>query len=260
MDRRMADRFDALEQTWTSLQSVLQDLQTHEWRAETGCPGWTVQDTVAHLTSFELLMMGEPPPEHALPDGLAHVHGEIQLAVELPIDYRRGWAPTQVLEEFRELTRRRLEMLRADDTSADTMMPFFFGGQMPYRALMALRVFDAFAHEQDVRRATGRNGNLTGPAATIARRQLVAVWTRICGSLPEFAGASVQVELAGEPHRLRQLDQNPISPGPELIWRTSFENAIALGCGRTDADLSKVTVIGDRDLFDALVPHLGFTP
>ncbi len=61
-----------------------------------------------------------------------------------------------------------------------------FGVEMPYRALMEIRVFDAFAHEQDIRRATGRNGNLTGPAAAIAPRQMVAIWSMISRRFPSW--------------------------------------------------------------------------
>ncbi len=255
----MADRLDALQQTWISLGEVLQDLPEREWRIETGCPGWTVQDTVAHLTSFELAAMGEHQPEHMLPAGLEHVHGDTHRMIEIPIDYRRSWAPRKVFDEFRDVTARRLTMLRADDTPSDAMMPFIFGGQLPYRSFMAVRVFDAYAHEQDIRRATGRNGNLTGPAASLARRQLVSAWSRACASLPEFAGASVKVEIDGELHRLTEAPGDTVT-APEVIWHTSFENAMALGCGRADADLASVTVIGDEDLFQSLIPHLAFTP
>ena len=186
--------------------------------------------------------------------------------MELPVDYRRHWTPKAVFDEFCELFPQRL---RADDTPVDEMRRTPFGVEMPYRALMEIRVFDALAHEQDIRRATGRNGNLTGPAAAIAPRQMVAIWSMISRQLSELDGAKVVLEIDGESHTLSDSpapvgadDPAPARPTrePRLLISTTFENAVALACGRADADPAKVSVIGDRALYEALAARLGFTP
>jgi hypothetical protein len=189
--------------------------------------------------------------------------------MELPVDYRRHWTPKAVFDEFCELFPQRLTTLRADDTPVDEMRRTPFGVEMPYRALMEIRVFDALAHEQDIRRATGRNGNLTGPAAAIAPRQMVAIWSMISRQLSELDGAKVVLEIDGESHTLSDSpapvgadDPAPARPTrePRLLISTTFENAVALACGRADADPAKVSVIGDRALYEALAARLGFTP
>ncbi len=266
----MGSVFDGLEQTWTSLRSVLADLTTREWHLPTGCPGWDVQDNVAHICSIEHWANDDPLPVHTLPPHLPHVRSETDRFMELPVDYRRSWTPEAVFNEFCELFPQRLATLRADDTPIDEMRLAPFGVEMPYKVLMEIRVFDAFAHEQDIRRATRRNGNLTGAAAAIARRQMVAIWSMISRQLPELGGARVVLEIDGESHTLTAIpsavnaedDPSPTSPTAttELLIRTTFEKAVALACGRSDADPAKVEVIGDRALYEALADRLGFTP
>ena len=260
MDPTMASRIDALEQTWTSLQSVLKDLNSREWHLPTGCPGWDVQDNVAHISGLERWIMGEPLPDHVLPAHLPHVRDDNGRLIELSIDYRRAWSPRQVYAEFVEIVPGRLATLRADDTEADAIRKGPFGAEMPYKALMTIRIFDCFAHEQDVRRATGRHGNLTGPAAALSRRLVVNRWTRIVADLPELDKTRVVLELDGEPHPLIGPATEDEPAAEQLLLRMSFENALALACGRSDAEPSQVTVIGDRSRFVAMVPRLGFTP
>ncbi len=253
----MGPVFDALEQTWDSLRSVLWDLTTGEWHLPTGCPGWDVQDNVAHINGIEHWASGESPPDHTLPPDLAHVRSDTDRFMELPVDYRRNWTPEQVFGEFCELVPLRLATLRADDTPVEAMRAAPFGVEMPYKALMEIRVFDAFAHEQDIRRATGRHGNLTGLAATLSRRQMVDFWSMISRQMPELEQTRVVLEIDQESYTL--VDQQlPVTSN--LLLQTNFENAVAVACGRADAEPSRVTVVGDRALFEALVARLGFTP
>jgi hypothetical protein len=87
--------------------------------------------------------------------------------------------------------------------------------------------------------------------------------------LSELDGAKVVLEIDGESHTLSDSpapvgadDPAPARPTrePRLLISTTFENAVALACGRADADPAKVSVIGDRALYEALAARLGFTP
>ncbi len=259
MDATVAANIDALEQTWCSLGDVLEDLGADQWSLPTGCPGWSVQDNVSHIIGLEHHIIGDPPPDHELP-GLDHIRDDVGRFMEVPVDFRRGWPPDKVLTEYREITADRLVALREDSIPADMVLPTPFGGELPYRQLLALRVFDCYAHEQDVRRATDHRGNLTGPAAVIGRRQLVMAWGELVRRTPALDGVKVVLEIDGEDNSLSTEVGDPHPALTELRLRTSFENALALGCGRTDGASDQVVVIGNESLFKALIPSLGFTP
>ena len=38
-----------LDAVWTSISAVCEGLTDDQWALPTGCPGWTVQDQVAHM-------------------------------------------------------------------------------------------------------------------------------------------------------------------------------------------------------------------
>ena len=64
----------------------------------------------------------------------------------------------EVLDEFRAVTQRRLDALRAltdDDWDREGFTP---EGPGPYRQFMAIRVFDCWYHDQDIREALDRPG------------------------------------------------------------------------------------------------------
>ncbi len=84
-----SDLVDALEQTWASTADVCRSLSDLEWERETGCPGWTVKDNLSHLVGLELVMMGGDEPDHAVPEGLAHVNGPFGAYMEAHVHVRR---------------------------------------------------------------------------------------------------------------------------------------------------------------------------
>lgn len=260
MDSSVTARIDALEQTWQSLGALLDDLHDDDWHLPTGCPGWDVQDVVSHLCGLERFIHGEFDPPHELPGGLAHVRPGPSEFFEVAVDLRRGRAHTEVLAEFHDLVPRRLAALRADETPADRMLASPLGGEASYRRLLTLRVFDCYAHEQDIRRATDHHGNLSGPAANLVRHEMIRGWSGLVSRSDALGGVRVVVELDGEPHLLSGPEPEQGSTGPELVLRTTFENAVALACGRSDARVDQVTVIGDGALFEALRPGLALTP
>lgn len=252
----MAGRFDALEQTWRSLESVLTDLPEDAWSLPTGCPGWSVKDNVSHIAGLEHNILGEPDPDHQLAEHLPHVRDDNGRHMELAVDFRRSWTPEEVLADFREVTRRRLGVLRADDTPPDAEVKGPFAGTLSYSALMGIRVFDCYAHEQDVRRATGYIGNLSGPAADIARRRVVRGWTQVLGNLPLLEGVHVVLDLDATQHELTE----PEGATSQLRLGMDLLTAVPLACGRADASPEAVEVNGDRDVWESTIPYLGFTP
>src|SRR4051812_20395269 len=155
-----------LEETWRSIAELGEGLTEAEWDTPTDCPGWTVRDNLSHVIGTELMIMGRPAPPLAEKPG--HVRNAIGEMNEAYVDERRRRRGAEVLAEFRQVTDERLAFLRAmsdEEWHADAQTPV---GPGTYADFMRIRLFDSWVHEQDMRRALGRPGHESGPAADVA--------------------------------------------------------------------------------------------
>jgi hypothetical protein len=125
-------------------------------------------------------------------------------------------------------------------------------------------------HQQDIRRATGRPGGLTGVAAAhtfgvFARGVLFVIGKRVGPPV----GATVVLDISGEhpttlvatvgdDGRAKPLDAAPDHPTVRIGM--DFETFIVLSGGRRGPDQVTVVIDGDADLGDAIVANLAVTP
>ena len=263
---------DKLDEVWTSLAHGCEDLSPEEWDLPTDCPGWTVRDQLSHVIGIERELLGEAPP----PDDGAdrpHVKNDFAARNETWVEARRGRSGPEVLQEFRQVTARRLDVLASMPRAKFDEIGWSPVGQVPYRVFMEVRVFDSWVHEQDVRRAVGRPGGLggAGEAVTLDRmigamgyvvgRKVappdgtVVVW-RICGRVEREVGVVM------EGGRGTTLSSSPADPSvvltldPDTFWR--------LSCGRTTAEevlaRGDVTVTGDTTLGRRVLVAMVVTP
>lgn len=259
----------ALDDTWTSLVALCHELEPREWALDTGCPGWTVQDQMAHVAGLESVLSGTPAPEHELPGDLPHVRDELGRRMEILVDVRRGWPPEQVVAELEEVIATRREQLRG--ATADTTLPSVFGSGWPAVRSLPIRVVDCFAHEQDVRRATGRSGHLTGPAPEVATVQVLRGWaalmpqrnSTLVGNVIRVGcvdlGVAFDLDLTGDKGRLVEAGGVP-EVGPRVVVTIGTEALMAHGGGRSDAGSYPVQIEGDVPLGQALLDAGGITP
>ena len=143
---------DLLEAVWASYADACTGLTEEQWKAPTDLPGWSVQDNVVHIVGIESSVLGRPAPEHTPPD-LEHIRNDIGRSNEVWVDSRRSWSGADVFAEFREVTGERIAQLRTfgdAEFSAESWTP---AGPGTVRDLLPFRVFDSWAHEQDIRRA-----------------------------------------------------------------------------------------------------------
>jgi uncharacterized protein (TIGR03083 family) len=155
---------DNLETTWRSIDTLCSGLSEAEWKTPTGCPGWTVQDNLSHLIDYEAHALGRPRPEHT-PVTLSHTKNEMGESNEIGVDFRRARSGQEVLDEFREVTTARLAQLQAlteEDLGREIVTP---AGPGTLADMLRLRLMDTWSHEQDIRRALDRPGNVDGAAA-----------------------------------------------------------------------------------------------
>jgi uncharacterized protein (TIGR03083 family) len=252
---------DAMEETLLSLESVLSTLTPEQWSAPTGCPGWDVQDVASHVIGVEKDIAGESRPDHVLPEGLAHVRDDNGRFMELPVDFRRGVPSREILEELGGVMRAGVAARRASDRDPDEPTDGPFGWRMPYWRLLSIRVFDCFAHEQDVRRAVGIAGNLDGKAATIVGGMFGEMLPGILPSrVEELAERRVTISVVDPaPPMKRELE---IGQGDEATAKITlpFAELVALVCGRSDVQRHLIEVSGDVPLGERVLTQLAVTP
>src|SRR5439155_1064509 len=51
---------DILEEVWSSIEALGEDLRENEWKRPTELPGWSVQDNLVHLSAVESMSLGRP--------------------------------------------------------------------------------------------------------------------------------------------------------------------------------------------------------
>ena len=193
---------DLMEHVWRSIDGLCSSLSEPEWKTPTDCPGWTVQDQVAHLGGAESRILGNPAPDH-IPGETGHVKSEGGLSNEVLVDWRRSWTGRQVLDEFRDLTGQRVTALRSmtdEEFAAETQTPL---GPAPVSEFISIRIMDAWVHEQDMRRALGRPGELEGPTAAHSLGRLIRAMPFVVARRAQAPdGATVVFDIAGPAGRV----------------------------------------------------------
>lgn len=268
MAHPVAALIDGLDDTWSSLATLCDTLSPEEWARPTGCPGWSVQDHVAHIAGLESELMGRTS-SHTLPDGgLEHIRSDVGRWMEITVDERRSWPPEKVLAELRSVTAERLAQLRAmDDDALDADAPGPMGMAVPTRRMLPIRVFDCWAHEQDVRRAVGRPGGLEGSAASVSLDRMIAGVRAVLPKALAAAGdAVIAFDLTGSGGRSFTLSiasgegntAPGVAPDAAVVLTMGLPTFAAMCCGRTDAGEADIT--GDEGLATRVIATLGFTP
>lgn len=188
---------DLLETEWRAIADLCAELEEVDWDRPTECPGWTVRDNLSHIVGTERMLLGDQPPE--LPEGdYPHVRDAIGEFNERWVEASRARPGPEILAEFRDVTARRLDMLRAMTTEDFDQVGFTPIGEGPYRLFMQIRVFDCWTHEQDMRSATGRSGHLEGPIAEHSVRWLTRGMPMVVGKRAAAEeGASVVFAIDG---------------------------------------------------------------
>ncbi len=256
----------------------VRDLTADEWIAPTECPGWSVFDNVAHMIGTERMLAGDRPElsddASAGATSAPHVRNDIGKANELWIATYRGWDGPALLDEFRAVTARRLDTLRALTAAEWDAEGFTPEGPGPYRQFMEIRVFDCWYHDEDIREALGRPGFLEGPVADLSLGRIPpkALGYVVGKKAGAPAGSAVVFVVEGTPEivaaisvppegRAVLLDDVPAQPTVRITTdrRTFARLAGGRWTGAHARAQGVVRVEGDTALGDRVVDNMAFT-
>jgi uncharacterized protein (TIGR03083 family) len=247
---------------------LLEEIPEEQWATPTDLAGWDVRACAAHTAHLEGILAGNPE-ETADVGEPAHVTGPMGLYTEIGVVNRRDASPDAIINEIRESVTKRHTALLADPPTDGTAgpQPIFGGVPWTWRTLLRNRPLDVWMHEQDVRRAVGRPGNLDSEPARHTAEYLAESLGFVLGKkVGAPTGTSLVLEMAGSTPMAFEIDVNGrgqrVAPPaePTVTLRMDRESFIRLAGGRCAAEPGKVTVDGDQALGQRVLDALATTP
>lgn len=248
-----------LQQNFASFGAVADGLSEADWQAPSLCPAWTAQGVVQHVTMIELALLGWRP-------GDDNPFGKVPaIAAELG-----ELSPTELVARYHEVTAARLaELAKMSDNDFDSpsVTPV---GPGTYGRFMAIRAFDVWVHERDIRVPLGLGGDDSGPAAELALDEVHGSLGFIVGKKIGLAdGKGIAIEVTGPVQRtlLAKVDGRAARvdelADPDVTLTTDSLTFMLLACGRIDPEVAiadgRITWQGDAELGAHAARHLAFT-
>lgn len=236
-----------------------------DWGRPTDCPGWTVKDVMSHLAHLEteLSRTEQTSCDRA---GATEVAAAYTAA---GIEARRDRTPAELIDELAEAVQLRSGRLThlPDDPSA--LAPITPGGiPWSWDTLLRNRSIDAWVHEQDIRRATGRPGGLDSAGAQVAVMTFSFAMPYVLGKrVKPPAMSTVRWDVTGEtPLELTvRIGEDGRASAietleePTTTLSMSTETFTVLTAGRRTPDQVDVDIEGDEDLGWATLSAMAIT-
>ena len=245
-----------------SVDELLAGLDDDQWVVQSYCPDWDVRGVAMHLAAVEYMLAGDEPgswtesvPFNKVGDYIAGVS-----------DLNNA----DLLAAYREtIAARRAEMAgyTADQLAVPSMTPV---GPQTYGRFMAIRVFDYWVHEQDIRGPLGLPGHESGATAEMALNEIEISLPYIVGKkigLPD--GKGMTINLTGPVERQMHVKVDGRAgvvdslADPDVVLNANSTAFALLACGRIDPqgpiDDGRVTWSGDAELGEKAARSLRFT-
>ncbi|REK89210.1 maleylpyruvate isomerase family mycothiol-dependent enzyme [Streptomyces inhibens] len=263
---------DAWTHSIEAITELVTPLVEGEWSRATDLPGWSVRDVVSHVIGLECEMLGDPRPIHTLPRDLYHVRSESARRMEVQVDVRRHHTAPEMLSELEYTVIRRSRQLRNETRQPDAVVRSPLGEDRSLEFVLQQRAFDVWAHEQDLRRALGKPGNLDSPGAQVMRDVLVKVLPGVVAKRAQAPNDSAVVfDVSGPLEFLRtvRIDSQgnatidgSVSLGPTVTLALDWDTFHQLACGRVRpaAVAEHIKIDGDRELAQAILDNFAVTP
>lgn len=181
----LAALVDAFEHTVQAIIDLGQTCAAADFDTPTECPGWSVKDQFSHVVGVETWLDGGRAPRLTL-QPLEHVSAGVGEFNELWVEERRGLEGPDVVGELEDVLVSRMTALHDPALTPETTMRGITGPG-PAGKVMRFRLVDVWCHEQDIRTALGRPGDLDSAGAAA----FVGV---IFAALPKIVARDVAVE------------------------------------------------------------------
>ncbi|MFJ4079545.1 maleylpyruvate isomerase family mycothiol-dependent enzyme [Streptomyces iakyrus] len=262
---------DAWTHSIEAISELLQPLAEAEWNRRTPCPGWSVRDVVSHVIGLDCEMLGDPRPIHSLPRDLFHVTNEHQRYMEMQVDVRRHHTAPEMTSELEYVIIRRNRQLRNESRDPGTKVRGPLGSELTLEESMRRHAFDVWVHEQDLRTALGRPGNLDSPGALVARDVLLGELPRVVAENAQAPRSSAIVfDVHGPVEFLRTIRvdiqgrgtlETAPALGPAATLTLDWETYVRLACGRVTPESvsDRLKTEGDPDLTAAILNNFRVT-
>jgi uncharacterized protein (TIGR03083 family) len=253
------DLVEAFSECWTSMIGMAGQLDEAAWVSPSLCPGWSCKDALLHLTTAEIGFadwddLSKPPIER-----IRAAMGEL-----------RGRSGADVLDAFARITERRGQQLQAMSEDDLDRSSWTAAGPGSYRRYMEIRVFDHWAHEQDIRVPLGRPGHVQGRGAVMSLDEAHLALGYLVGkraAAPD--GSSVAIHVTGPNQRdLYAVVEGRARivehlEGPTADVTVDFATFMLLCCGRIDPQGpltdGRVRLVGEAVLAERVARNLAFT-
>jgi len=262
---------DAWTDSIEAISELVNALVEGEWNRRTPCPGWSVRDVVSHVIGLDCEMLGDPRPIHSLPRDLFHVTNDHQRYMEMQVDVRRHHTAPEMTSELEYVIIRRNRQLRNDSRDPGTKVRGPLGTELTLAESMRQHAFDVWVHEQDLRAALGRPGNLDSPGAHVARDVLLDALPDIVAVKADAPRSSAIVfDVHGPVEFLRTIRvdiqgrgtlETAPALGPAASLSLDWETYVRLACGRVglEAVTDRVKADGDRERAAAILRNFTVT-
>ncbi|MFE7168885.1 maleylpyruvate isomerase family mycothiol-dependent enzyme [Streptomyces sp. NPDC057616] len=262
---------DAWTHSIEAISELVGPLAEGEWNRRTPCPGWSVRDVVSHVIGLDCEMLGDPRPIHTLPRDLYHVTNDQQRYTEIQVDVRRHHTAPEMTSELEYVIIRRNRQLRNESRDPGTKVRGPLGAETTLEESMRKHAFDVWVHEQDLRAALGRPGNLDSPGAHIARDVLLAKLPEVVADMASAPRSSAIVfDVHGPIEFLRTIRvdiqgrgtlETAPALGPAATLTLDWETFVRLACGRVapEAVADRVKAEGDPELTSAILRNFSVT-
>ncbi|MGW0281800.1 maleylpyruvate isomerase family mycothiol-dependent enzyme [Streptomyces sp. NPDC003236] len=263
---------DAWTHSIEAISELVQPLPEAEWNRRTPCPGWSVRDVVSHVIGLDCEMLGDPRPIHTLPRDLFHVTNGHQRYMEMQVDVRRHHTAPEMTAELEYTVIRRNRQLRNESRDPGTKVRGPMGSEVTLEQAMRTRAFDVWVHEQDLRAALARPGNLDSPGAHVTRDMLLEALPKVVAKDADAPRSSAIVfDVHGPVEFLRTIRvdiqgrgtlETAPALGPAATITLDWETYVRLSCGRVtpEAVADRVKAEGDPELTAAILRNLKVTP
>jgi uncharacterized protein (TIGR03083 family) len=172
---------EALKADRGALLEICARLSDADWKAESGCAGWSVQDVLAHVGALFQAVV-EPS---TLPDA---TDLPTERAQDVYVEARRSWTAAQVLADYESISAVALERL-AGLEDQDFEIPLGDLGTYPASVLPTAFAFDHYTHiRADL---FSPRGPLTGQPPASDELRLAPTLDWIAAALPQQNHESV---------------------------------------------------------------------